>query len=92
MELCTCRSFFSVQVFFSELKFWYRFPYKKHIAELLLKNNFSDTYAVKVNYFYPLFGRNDLFVYIKAFSGYGESLIDYNHKIEKVGIGFSTSR
>ncbi len=68
------------------------FPYKKHIAELLLRSNFSDTYAVKVNYSYPLFGRNDLFVYIKAFSGYGESLIDYNHKIEKVGIGFSTSR
>ena len=67
-------------------------PYKKHLFELLFRHNFSDYGAIKANYTYPIFGRKDLFLYLKAFSGYGESLVDYNNYINKVGIGFSISR
>ena len=67
-------------------------PYKKHIAKLLLRSNFSGENAVELNYSHPVFGRDDLFLYLKGFSGYGESLIDYNHHVNKVGIGFSISR
>lgn len=67
-------------------------PYKKHIAKLLLRSNFSGEHAIEVNYSYPVFGRDDLFLYLKGFSGYGESLIDYNNHVNKIGIGFSLSR
>lgn len=67
-------------------------PYKKHITKMVLKSNFDGNSAIELNYSYPLTSRDDLFLYIKAFSGYGESLIDYNHNINKIGIGFSISR
>ncbi len=67
-------------------------PYKKHIAKLLLRSNFSGENAVELNYSYPLLGRDDLFLYVKGFSGYGESLIDYDNHVDKIGFGFSISR
>lgn len=67
-------------------------PYKKHLFELKLRHNFSDSGAIEASYTYPLFERKDLFLYLKGFSGYGESLIDYDNKVNKVGVGFSISR
>ncbi len=67
-------------------------PYKKHLFEFLFRHNFSDCGAIEANYTYPIFGRKDLFLYMKVFSGYGESLIDYDNYINKAGIGFSISR
>ncbi len=67
-------------------------PYKKHITKLLMRSNFSGESAVEVNYSYPAFGNENLFFYVKAFSGYGESLIDYDNQVNKIGIGFSISR
>jgi len=67
-------------------------PYKQHMLKLKSRNTFSDKRATEVNYSYPFFGSKDLFLYIKAFSGYGESLIDYDNKVNKLGIGFSISR
>jgi len=67
-------------------------PYRQHLAKLLLRSNFAGENAVEVNYSHPVFGRDDLFFYLKAFSGYGESLIDYDNKVHKVGLGFSISR
>lgn len=67
-------------------------PYKKHIFKLKVRNPFSDKRAVEFNYSYPAFGSKDLFFYLKAFNGYGESLIDYDKKVNKLGFGFSISR
>lgn len=67
-------------------------PYEKHLLELLVRHNLSDAGAMEANYSYPVFGREDLFLYMKLFSGYGESLIDYDNYVNKVGIGFSISR
>ncbi|MDQ7043716.1 MAG: phospholipase A, partial [Sulfurimonas sp.] len=67
-------------------------PYKKHILKIMSRNSFSDKRATEINYSYPLFGSKDLFLYVKAFSGYGESLVDYNNKVDKIGFGFSISR
>ncbi len=67
-------------------------PYKKHLFDILFRYNFDSKGAVEAHYSYPIFGRDDIFVYLKGFSGYGESLIDYNHNINKVGVGFSISR
>jgi len=68
------------------------FPYKKHLMKLLLRSNFSGKSAAEFSYSYPMFGSNDLFFYLKTFNGYGESLIDFDNKIDKVGVGFSISR
>lgn len=67
-------------------------PFKKHIMKLKSRNTFSRYRATEFNYSYPLFSSKDLFLYVKAFSGYGESLVDYNNRVDKVGIGFSISR
>jgi len=67
-------------------------PYKKHMLKWMLRSNFSGENASEFSYSYPFFGSDDLFFYLKAFNGYGESLIDYNHKIDKIGFGFSISR
>ena len=67
-------------------------PWDKHLFTLLLRSNFNNHGAVDFSYSYPINDRNNLFLYIKAFSGYAESLIDYNTYINKIGIGFSISR
>ena len=67
-------------------------PYKKHLLSLSSRNTFSEYRATTLHYTYPFFGSKDLFLYVKAFSGYGESLIDYNNEVHKIGIGFSISR
>ncbi len=67
-------------------------PYREHLFKLLSRNSFSPYRATEFSYSYPITNDKDLFLYVKGFSGYGESLIDYNHKVDKVGIGFSISR
>jgi phospholipase A1 len=67
-------------------------PYKKHFVDLKLRQSFDSKGSVEVNYSYPTFGRDDLFLYVKFFNGYGESFIDYDNHVKKIGIGFSISR
>ncbi len=67
-------------------------PHKKHVFKLLLRSNFSNHGAVDFSYSYPLVHTNGLFLYVQAFNGYGETLIDYNHYVNSFSIGFSLSR
>ncbi|MCK9491055.1 MAG: phospholipase A [Sulfurimonas sp.] len=62
-----------------------------HMFTLMARGNFATGYgAVESTYSYPLI--DDAYFYTKIFSGYGESLIDYNNDITKFSIGFSFSR
>jgi phospholipase A1 len=62
----------------------------RNAYSLLLRNNFESTEnhgAVKLNWSFPLYGR--LKGYVQYFDGYGESLIDYNHSQQSLGVGLS---
>jgi phospholipase A1 len=61
-----------------------------NIYSILLRNNLqgsSNHGAVQASWSFPLHGR--LRGYIQYFNGYGESLIDYNHRQQSLGIGVS---
>ncbi|MUH71283.1 hypothetical protein GNP35_01505 [Psychrosphaera haliotis] len=47
--------------------------------------------SIELNYSFPFPGSSRLVGFAQYFSGYGESLIDYNHKQQKVGIGIAVN-
>jgi phospholipase A1 len=53
-------------------------------------NFFTGRGSVTATYSYPIY--DGAFFYTKLFSGYNESLIDYNNNLTKLSIGFSFSR
>jgi len=64
--------------------------YNEHMFGLMLRGNpASRKGAVEASYSYPL---KNAYLYAKVFSGYMESLIDYNHYVTKFAIGLSFSR
>ena len=80
---------------YGDLKLVY--PYKKHLFELTLKNNLKfdedNKTSAKFDYTFPLTNSNqDTFGYLQIFHGYGDSLIDYDKKINRIGFGISLSR
>ncbi len=74
---------------YTELKFTYFID--EHMFTLMGRGNLQKLRgAAEATYSYPLL--NDANLYVHIFSGYGESLIDYNNNITKYSIGFSFSR
>ena len=68
-------------------------PYKKLVATTMARYNTSTQRgAVEQTFSYPVYRRENIFWYVKFFTGYGESLIDYNTNITKSSIGLSFSR
>ena len=61
---------------------------------LLLRNNLrqDNKGAIELSYSYPVLSSQNFFLYLKAFHGYGNSLIEYDVQVSKIAMGFSFSR
>jgi len=68
---------------------WAYYYWKGNRFGVMVRNNFNfseNRGAVQFEWSFPLFER--LSGYIQCFNGYGESMLDYNHNINRVGVGF----
>lgn len=66
----------------------------KNQVNLLWRNNLNtdkNRGAIQIDYSTPFFNSNTTYWYIKLFSGYGESMINYNQSVDKLSIGFAYS-
>ncbi len=55
-------------------------------------NPFYQKGAVEATYSRPSLINKNVFLFVKVFYGFGESLIDYNHEVAKIAVGWSFSR
>ncbi len=71
----------------AELQGIYRFD--KSLVSVTLRDNFRSNNhgSVRVDYVFPIYKK--LNGYVQFFSGYGESLIDYNFRQDTIGVGIS---
>jgi phospholipase A1 len=68
---------------------WGYYFLKKHRFGLMLRDNLSfhkNRGALQAEWSFPLFKR--IAGYLQYYVGYGESLLDYNHSVNRIGIGF----
>ena len=56
---------------------------------MLRGNSSTNKGAIRIGMTFPLFARFRGFV--QVFSGYGDSLIDYNHFQQRIGVGVALS-
>jgi len=63
-----------------------------HVVTMMLRNQLEsgfDKGAVELGWSIPVFDYPYLKAYVQYFNGYGESLIDYNRKVNRIGVGIS---
>ncbi len=82
-----------IETYLGNFEFYALKEWKEHTLAIMLRNNLrfnEDNHgAVQLDYTFPL--HNQLRGYIQFFSGYGESLLDYNHEVNTIGIGLMLS-
>jgi len=72
---------------------FFLYPYHKAFIKGLLRHNIeTGKGSMELSYSYPFAHQENVYWFAKVFSGYGETLIDYNNYITKFAIGFSFSR
>jgi phospholipase A1 len=67
---------------------------KGHVFSTMLRNQLEsgfDRGALELSWSFPVFDYPYLRGYVQYFYGYGESLIDYNNKVNRLGIGISVT-
>ena len=79
----------NMEKYLGNFEFYALKEWKKKTLGIMLRNNLrfnaDNRGAVQLDYTFPLF--NQLRGYVQIFSGYGESLIDYNHEVNSLGVG-----
>ncbi len=64
----------------------------QHEISLMLRNQIESDFergAAELGWSFPLFGHSHIKGYLQYFYGYGESLIDYDRRVNRIGIGIS---
>ena len=67
---------------------------KGHVFSLMLRNQIEsgfDRGAAELSWSFPVLAYPYLRGYVQYFYGYGESLIDYNNKVNRLGVGISVT-
>lgn len=67
---------------------------KGHVLSAMIRNQLEsgfDRGATELSWSFPVFSYSYLRGYVQYFYGYGESLIDYNRKVNRIGIGISVT-
>lgn len=75
-----------------ELRFAYK--YKEHTFALMSRNNLESSFsegAVEASWSFPILNYKYVKGYIQYFTGYGESLADYNQYNNRIGLGIALS-
>ena len=70
-------------------------PIGRNLLSLTLRNNLDTAHnrgALQLDWSFPIKEFRHTFGYVQLFSGYGESLIDYNRSVDTIGIGIQWSR
>lgn len=70
---------------YGDVTFLYDLPKRQSISGTLRYNPKTDKGAAQIDYSYPL--SDNVNGYVQLFHGYGESLIDYNHRNTAIGFG-----
>lgn len=68
---------------------WGYYFLKRHRVAVMLRNNLNFREfrgAVQLEWSFPLFAQ--IGGYVQYYIGYGESLIDYDHRINRIGVRF----
>lgn len=61
--------------------------YKEHLSTIMLRNNFRSENKTTVELTYTFKFSNRFKGIAQYFNGYGESLIDYDHRVQRLGVG-----
>ena len=72
---------------YGDLTLMYTTAEGHELSALLRTNPLEGRYSEQLDYAFPMFGR--VRGYLQYYHGYGESLIDYNRRVNRIGIGFS---
>lgn len=82
-----------IEKYLGNFEFYALKNWKSQSLGVMLRNNLNfngnNRGAVQIDYTFPL--HNQLRGYLQYFSGYGESLIDYDHRVDTLGIGVMLS-
>lgn len=65
------------------------YKWKEHVFATMLRNNLKpddNRGAIELDWSFPLY--HELKGYVQFFNGYGETLISYNERDQRIGIGF----
>ena len=68
------------------------YKWNDHVFSVMSRNNLESGFsrgAVELTWSFPFWDHPFLKGYVQYFSGYGESLIDYDNYVNKIGIGFA---
>lgn len=78
--------------YFGHGEIWAYYFMKGHRFAVMVRNNLNfneNRGAVQLEWSFPLF--EQVSGYIQYYLGYGESLLDYNHRVNRIGAGFILS-